>query len=675
MITAENRSRSSRSQSMRGRLLVLLGGMLLVTLLVIGTSVFYFISQNEQDAWQGRQGEAARHAAEIVAAFIQRTQVALTLVGLLERGTLVAEPRVMNDLLQQSPVLLEMIRLDANGKVFASANQDAPLLANLFTIPLSRWFIESKAGRLYLGNVQISSTSEPYLILSIPASDGGVVAARLHMNVLWDVVADLHFGETGQAYVVNQEGKMIAHTDPAVALTNTSLAGRPERAALLQAPNQEWRGSYTNFEGTKVVGVTSPVMGTDWVVITEMAESEAFAVSQTALLLLGGGMMLFGLLVVLVTGRFLGQLILQPMETLRAGAERIGQGDLSHRIHIPRQDEAGQVAEAFNEMAGRLRERDEQLAAKTSALAVELAERRRADDALRELNEELELRVAERTAELVQANEQLQREITERVQAETALQTYAKKLERSNRELQDFAYIASHDMQEPLRKVQAFSDRLQAKYGQTLDDRGRDYLERMQRAAGRMQTLITDLLTYSRVTTKARPFVPVDLARIVHEVLSDLEKRIEQVGGRVEVGDLLTIDADPPQMGQLLQNLIGNALKFHRQDLAPVVRIHAQLLNSQAPQPAGDTASDGFCQITVQDNGIGFDEKYLDRIFQVFQRLHGRGTYEGTGTGLAICRKIVERHDGSITAESKPGEGATFIVTLPVRQPKGETGQ
>jgi signal transduction histidine kinase len=232
------------------------------------------------------------------------------------------------------------------------------------------------------------------------------------------------------------------------------------------------------------------------------------------------------------------------------------------------------------------------------------------------------------------------------------------RLERSNRELQDFASIAAHDLQEPLRKVQAFGDRLKAKCADALGDQGRDYLERMQDAAARMQTLINDLLTYSRVTTKAQPFVQVDLAQVAREVVSDLEISIEQLGGRVEVGDLPTIEADSTQMRQLLQNLIGNGLKFHKADVAPVVKVQAR----HAP------TSGESCQITVEDNGIGFDEKYLDQIFTIFHRLHSREEYPGNGVGLAVCRKIVERHGGSIIARSVPGEGSTFIVTLPVKR-------
>jgi light-regulated signal transduction histidine kinase (bacteriophytochrome) len=180
----------------------------------------------------------------------------------------------------------------------------------------------------------------------------------------------------------------------------------------------------------------------------------------------------------------------------------------------------------------------------------------------------------------------------------------------------------------------------------------------MQDAAARMQALINDLLTFSRVTTRAQPFVAVDLNTLVQQVISDLEVRIQQNEAKLEVGPLPTIEADPLQMRQLFQNLLANALKFQQPGVPPTVRVYAQ------------DAGEADVQLCVEDNGIGFDEKYLDRIFTIFQRLHGRVDYEGTGVGLAVCRKIVERHGGTITARSAPGEGATFIVTLPRSQPE-----
>jgi signal transduction histidine kinase len=257
--------------------------------------------------------------------------------------------------------------------------------------------------------------------------------------------------------------------------------------------------------------------------------------------------------------------------------------------------------------------------------------------------------------------EQIQHRDASLVKRAREVERVNRELERSNRELEDFASVASHDLQEPLRKITAFGDRLKSQCGDSLDEKGNDYLERMQKAASRMQTLIHDLLAYSRVTTRAQPFAPVSLEVVTQEVLSDLELRIEKSGAKIELGTLATIRADPLQMRQLLQNLLSNALKFQRPGMPPVIRVEASLDNGG-----------GRCRITVRDNGIGFDERYLDRLFKPFQRLHGQSAYEGTGIGLAICHKIAERHGGSISAASAPGEGALFEVTLPVGRPEGE---
>jgi signal transduction histidine kinase len=195
----------------------------------------------------------------------------------------------------------------------------------------------------------------------------------------------------------------------------------------------------------------------------------------------------------------------------------------------------------------------------------------------------------------------------------------------------------------------------------------------MQSAAARMQVLIDGLLTLSRVTTKVQEFVPVDLGKVAQEVVSDLEVRIEKVKGRVELANLPTIQADALQMRQLLQNLIGNALKFHRDDEPPLVKVSGRYVQARderdaaRPSPAAQQ-----CRILVEDNGIGFEQQHQERIFGVFQRLHPRDVYEGTGIGLAICRRIAERHGGSISARSVPGRGTTFEVLLPVAQKKKE---
>ena len=247
------------------------------------------------------------------------------------------------------------------------------------------------------------------------------------------------------------------------------------------------------------------------------------------------------------------------------------------------------------------------------------------------------------------------RDITERMNAERRLRDYTAEIERSNRELQDFAYVASHDLQEPLRKVRTFGDRLLSRYASALSEEGRGYIESIQNSTKRMQTLINDLLSYSRIGA-GNSFSPVSLDQVLDEALQALAVSIEEAHARIERTALPVIHADHTQMKQLFQNLIGNAVKFRRGDTESVVRI------------SSETTTDGRIRIIVEDNGIGFDDRYRDKIFTIFQRLHTSDEYAGTGVGLAICRKIVMRHNGSIEANGIVGTGARFSVTLPREQ-------
>ena len=268
-------------------------------------------------------------------------------------------------------------------------------------------------------------------------------------------------------------------------------------------------------------------------------------------------------------------------------------------------------------------------------------------------------------------------DVTEQRAAEEKLKQYAAELERSNAELQDFASIASHDLQEPLRKVLAFGDRLHEHCGPALDETGQDYLRRMQNAAGRMSQLIESLLQYSRVTSRAQPFERVDLAQLMFEVVGDLEQRIGETGAKLRWDVLPIVAADRTQMRQVLQNLLSNALKFQPPGQKPEIAVSARRLPPDARRGSGLTASEpgspqsrepaaASCwEIGIHDNGIGFEQQYADRIFRPFQRLHGRQQYAGSGMGLAICRKIVQRHGGTLAVHSEPGAGSTFVITLP----------
>lgn len=264
----------------------------------------------------------------------------------------------------------------------------------------------------------------------------------------------------------------------------------------------------------------------------------------------------------------------------------------------------------------------------------------------------------------------VQHEITAQRALLEAHEAATAELTRSNRALQEFASVASHDLQEPLRKIMTFGAYLGEATENTLDAEARDYLDRMLHAAGRMRILINDLLAFSRVTARVQPFVPVDLAQTVHDVVTDLEAQLIETHGRVIVGELVTLDADPRQMGMVFQNLISNALKFARPGIPPEVTISGQIV---APPHRAATRGEGrrWYAVQVTDNGIGFDPKYAEKIFAVFHRLHRRSEYEGTGIGLAICREIAANHGGMVTAMAVPGAGASFTLTLPMHAHKG----
>ena len=249
---------------------------------------------------------------------------------------------------------------------------------------------------------------------------------------------------------------------------------------------------------------------------------------------------------------------------------------------------------------------------------------------------------------------------------EDQLKGQIRQLETSNQELEQFAFVASHDLQEPLRKIQSFSNLITNRYGNLFDADSLMFMDKISRSAERMSKLIKDLLNFSRISNHQEKFGPVVLQTIIQRILDDQELRIKGMNVQIELGDLPAIEAVSGQVDHLFTNLISNALKFTRPDVRPLLRIVAKPVTGSAY--TGLIADRAYAEISVTDNGIGFDEKYLDHIFKVFQRLHGKSAYEGTGIGLAICKRVVMYHHGYITARSQPGVGTTFVVILPESQ-------
>jgi len=586
------------------RLMLLLAGVLAGLLLFSGGISYFVIRNVESTSWRGRQSEAAHAAAGTVAAFMQRALDSMAMLGLLGRDEIDSNPEVIRQLLEQNTALQELTYVNEQGVVLAGVSRDRPVLSNLITIPQARWFKEASARGTYLGNVQISALNEPYVVIATPAQQADVIAGRVRMNVLWDVVKDIRFGKGGQVFIVNKDGQVIAHTDPQVVLANTDLRAQPQLLASLQNPDVTWSGSYQNFLGMDVVAATASIPGTSWVIVTELPQREAFAATARMLPALWLGMTLFGILAISLAGIYINTMIVRPITSLRLGALRIGQGDRDHRIGVIRRDEVGQLAEAFNAMAGELQES----------------------------YQDLEHKVAMRTEDLA----------------------------RSNAELEQFASVASHDLQEPLRMVTTYLELLRLRLGDRLDGEAGEFMDFAADGANRMSTLIKDLLEYSRVGTRGMPFRPVNFEVVLSWTLTNLNVAIDETGAIITHDPLPTVAADETQMIQLIQNLLGNAIKF-RGELPLEIQVGAE-------RCAGSSRGEADTWLfSVRDNGIGIEPQYSERIFQIFQRLHSRHEYPGTGIGLAVCRRIVERHSGRIWVESTPDQGSTFYFTLPCR--------
>ena len=281
----------------------------------------------------------------------------------------------------------------------------------------------------------------------------------------------------------------------------------------------------------------------------------------------------------------------------------------------------------------------------------DITDRKRAETALQEHKIHLEELVATRTAELRRANEQLQLDVSERMQVQQELTRKLEELARSNAELEQFAYVASHDLQEPLRMVASYTQLLGRRYQGKLDANADEFIGFAVDGATRMQQLIEDLLSYSRLTTRGKALTWTEAGAACNAAIGNLQESIKDSNAIVSVGPLPSVFADASQLTALFQNLIGNAIKYSN-ERRPEIRVDAV--------PQGDE-----WVFSVQDNGIGIEQQYFERIFQMFQRLHSRKDYPGTGIGLAVCKKIVERHGGRIWLESQPGQGSTFLLTIP----------
>jgi signal transduction histidine kinase len=475
------------------------------------------------------------------------------------------------------------------------------------------WFQQTLATRApYLGIPVLSrGTGRPVISYTIPMFDDkkelrALLVGGISLAALADMVTSAPINETSRASLLDSRGGglIVADADPTRILQPVGAQDEAfTQAAAGRHGTLETRGS----SGESNLAAFAPVTRLPWSVVVLEPASTAFAsvsaLTKRALLWIG-----VVLLATLLASVLLARRITNPLRRLAEGAAEVGAGNLDYRLGSAKRDEIGVASRAFDRMT-----------------------------------EELQTTLVSR--------DDLANEVAARKRAEGQIRKALLDLQRSNQDLEQFAYVASHDLQEPLRMVASYTELLAQRYEGELDAKAQSYIHYAVDGATRMQGLINDLLTYSRVNTQGRPLEPTDLHVVLGEALRNLASATRESGAIVTNDDLPSVRVDPVQLQQVFQNLIGNAIKF-RGKVSPHIHVSAR-------------EEGGEWLFSVKDNGIGIDAKHAEKLFVIFQRLHTREEYPGTGIGLAVCKRIVERHGGRIWFESEPGKGSTFYFTLP----------
>jgi signal transduction histidine kinase len=476
-----------------------------------------------------------------------------------------------------------------------------------------------------------SPSNGPAAFIVAPVRNGdtliGIMALQISTRQINEIMQErTGLGQTGETYLVGQD--LFMRSDSRFSKESSVLKQKVDTMqsrlfkeqhifGKLPAEIEETPTAYPDYRGIDVLGAHTSIPSMGWALLAEIDKKEAFAplAKLKAFCIIG---LCTILTIVFLISILISKAITGPIHRLHRGTEIIGEGNLDHKVGTDTKDEIGQLSRAFDQMTSDLKENTTSI----DNLNREIAYRKQTEKDMEILNRDLV-----RTVD---------------------------KLEETNCKLTDFVYIASHDLREPLRKISSFGRLLKQSLEGSLDNNDKENLEFMVDGADRMTEMIEGLLTYSRVDTQGAEFETVDLNEIIEQLRQlELADLLEKMGGTIEVaGPLPEVQADPTQIRQLLQNIIINGLKYRQQAVQPQIVIRAR-------QTEEDTV-----RIEVQDNGIGIDEKYHGDIFTMFRRLHSRRKYDGTGIGLSVCKKIVERHNGLIGVESKIDEGSTFWFTL-----------
>jgi len=583
--------------SIQTRLTVAFIGLAIGPLLIVGVILAWqsFISQEQQAL--NLQREVARRVAAEATTFFAQLENELRLVSKAQvlPGLDQNEQRNLLTLLKSSHAFEELVLLDSQGQeqIHVSRQGHFSINGNDYA-DVNEYFVSRASDEVYCSPVRFDENSgEPLMTVAIPLLNvrtglvDGVLTAVVRLKKIWNLIADVRVSPGQSVYIVDAQGKVVAHRNPSVVL----------RGITFEVPDQV--GIQPGLTGKDTVLAVETVRfgQQEFAIVAEQAVSEALTLARTTVLITA-----ILIVVTLAVSGALGFLavrqIVEPIRTMATTTKAISAGDLSQQVKIISRDELGVLADAFNSMTAQLRI----------------------------LINNLEQRVAERTAQL----------------------------EASNKELEAFSYSVSHDLRAPLRHIAGFVELLRQREAERLDATSLRYVHNIVESADRMSGLIDDLLAFSRTGRAEMQLRTVELNELVQEVQQELVPDIKDRHMTWKIGPLPPVQADPALLRQVWVNLLSNAVKF----TAPCPQAHIEIGMVQ------EESSETEVTLFVRDNGVGFDPQYIHKLFGVFQRLHQKEEFEGTGIGLATVRRIVERHGGRVWAEGDLGHGATFYLTL-----------
>ncbi len=561
------------------------------TVLVVVLGVVFFVYRTEASSWRNRQNEAVESGAHTIDLFLRDNYETLVAIGRMDINLLTLFPQIMEENLRRSPALKEIVRLDGEGQVLTSATHDRSVLTDPYTLQQSRWFRVARDGKQYLGSVQFTADNDPYIIMAVPTTNQGVVAARLEMEVLQEVVNKIRFGSNGNTYILDGSGAIVAHPDDQVVIRHVDSSGMDIFPLMMAAPEKSWQGTFQNFLGQRVVGASLAIPNTEWVVITEISAREATSSTLRALAILGSTLLLIGAIINFATVRIMEDAIFLPIRTLSSGAERIGMGNLEERISILYNDEIGDVAKEFNLMTSRLAERE---------------------SALRQARDEA-----------VHANE---------------FKTH-------------LLANVGHDLRTPINMILGYTEIMDEGVYGVLNQQQQKATKRILSSARRLLNLVNSILDEAQIEAGKLSLIeqPFEPKEILQSVRNELEVPAQAKGISLETwhGDALPsqLVGDIRRIHQIVWNLAENSLKFTHQGHIAVCldrsgpshwRIRVTDTGIGIPPEAKDIIFDAFQQVdgstTRENRGIGLGLSIVKQLTTLmggsveFQSVLGEGS-------------------------------------------------